>query len=119
MKKFLAILICAVMCITFLTSCQLVHTTLNVGEHTYEYIQYETGHFKQYTCGCPSPEIMGMHYDNDENDICDACGFEYKECNHEWDEGVEIDGGVGAYVMEYTCLLCGDKKSETITIIPE
>lgn len=41
-----------------------------------------------------------------------------EECNHEWDDGVEVEGGNGGYVMEYTCTLCGDKKRETITIIP-
>jgi len=42
-----------------------------------------------------------------------------EDCNHQWDDGVEIEGGNGGYVMEYTCMLCGDKKRETITIIPE
>ena len=41
-----------------------------------------------------------------------------EECNHEWDDGIEVEGGSGCYVMEYTCTLCGDKKRETITIIP-
>ena len=63
MKKLLAILICAIMCVTLLASCE-------------------------------------------------------KECSHQWDDGVEVEGGNGGYVMEYTCTLCGDKKRETITIIP-
>jgi hypothetical protein len=42
-------------------------------EHTYEYIQYETSHFKFYTCGCPSPEIAGAHYDDDNDNYCDLC----------------------------------------------
>ena len=41
-----------------------------------------------------------------------------KECNHQWDGGVEIEGGIGAYGMEYTCLLCGEKTQEIIFIIP-
>ena len=41
-----------------------------------------------------------------------------EECNHKWDDGVEVEGGNGCYVMEYTCTLCGDKKRENITIIP-
>ena len=41
-----------------------------------------------------------------------------EDCNHQWDDGVEIEGGNGGYVMEYTCMLCGDKKREHITIIP-
>lgn len=40
------------------------------------------------------------------------------KCNHQWDNGVEVEGGNGGYVMEYTCALCGDKQRETITIIP-
>ena len=63
MKKLLAILICAIMCVTLLASCE-------------------------------------------------------KECTHQWDDGVEVEGGNGGYVMEYTCLKCGEKHSETITIIP-
>ena len=78
MKKVLAILTFAVMCVTLLCACQLAHSTLNIGEHTYEYIQYEIGHFKQYTCGCPSPEIIEEHIDAEENDICDVCSFEYE-----------------------------------------
>ena len=63
MKKLFAILICAIMCVTLLASCE-------------------------------------------------------KECTHQWDDGVEVEGGNGGYVMEYTCLKCGEKHSETITIIP-
>lgn len=44
-------------------------------EHTYEWIASETSHYKQYTCGCPSPDIAELHYDNDENAFCDACGY--------------------------------------------
>ena len=44
--------------------------------------------------------------------------YSTEKCNHEWDDGVEVEGGNGGYVMEYTCTLCGDKKRETITIIP-
>ncbi len=40
------------------------------------------------------------------------------ECNHKWDKGVEIAGGIGAYEMEYTCQLCGEKYRTIITIIP-
>lgn len=76
MKKLLVCILIVVLCLCCLASCKLIHSTLNIGEHTYEYIQYETGHFKQYTCGCPSPEIMGEHCDNDENGTCDVCGYD-------------------------------------------
>lgn len=43
--------------------------------------------------------------------------FEEIICNHQWDEGREIEGGSGAYVMKYICELCGEFKEEIITII--
>ena len=39
-------------------------------------------------------------------------------CKHIWDSGIEVEGGIGAYVMEYTCTVCGEKKQQIITIIP-
>lgn len=88
-------------------------------KHTITYISAEeTGHFENYTCGCPYDHGAVPHYDENGDNICDACGYEYDECNHQWDDGVEIEGGSGGYVMEYTCILCGNKRSETITIIP-
>lgn len=77
MKKLLVVLFCVILCVTILASCQSTHTESDADEHTYEYIQYEYGHFKQYTCGCPSPEILGEHIDADKNDICDVCKYEY------------------------------------------
>ena len=39
-------------------------------------------------------------------------------CGHIWDDGIEIEGGNGGYVMEYTCTVCGEKDQQIITIIP-
>ena len=75
MKKLLALCFTVVLCLCCLASCELIHTALKIGEHSYEYIAYETGHYKQYTCGCPSPDIMGEHYDHDGDWKCDACGY--------------------------------------------
>lgn len=47
----------------------------NNHEHTFEYIQYKESHFKQYTCGCPSPEIAELHSDNNGDNKCDVCGY--------------------------------------------
>ena len=46
---------------------------------------------------------------------------EYNEeiCEHIWDDGIEIESGTGAYLMEYTCTVCGKKDQQIITIIPE
>ena len=87
--------------------------------HTITYVSAgESGHFENYTCGCPQDFGAVPHYDENDDYICDACGYEYAECDHQWDDGVEIEGALGGYVMEYTCTLCGDKQRETITIIP-
>ena len=51
----------------------------NNHEHTYEYIAYEETHFKQYTCGCPSPEIVTLHFDNDNDGLCDECKYNLKK----------------------------------------
>ena len=42
-----------------------------------------------------------------------------ESCKHTWDDGIEVEGGAGAYLMEYTCTACGEKKKEIITIIPQ
>jgi len=73
MKKSLILVLSVLLLVICLISCDEGVTHLGC---TYEYIVYETGHFKQYTCGCPSPDIMGEHYDHDSNDICDACGYD-------------------------------------------
>ena len=63
MKKLLFLLLTFVIILS-LASCDLFvkapeeTTAQQEHEHTWEYVQYETGHFKQYTCGCPSPDIM-------------------------------------------------------------
>ena len=80
-KKLLAIALSLVLVIV-IVACDLAKVEDEVKksskkkdhEHTFHYIAYETAHFKQYTCGCPSPEIAEMHYDHDNDDVCDACG---------------------------------------------
>ena len=132
MKKFLAILICAIMCVTLLASCDsLKH------EHTYgDWISSEDGHFHPYTCGCPQEEIYNLHIDADGNDICDECGYKavlvYKlnanESGYELDRvGVGYQGGDITIPSEYKGLPVveigyGAFKSEyklTSVIIPD
>ena len=48
-------------------------------EHTYEFIPFEETHFKQYTCGCPSPEIVTLHFDNNNDGLCDECKYNMKK----------------------------------------
>ena len=73
MKKAL-LLIAIVLAVACLASCDEGVTHLGC---EYEYIPYEQGHFKQYTCGCPSPDILEEHYDRDSDLVCDACGYIY------------------------------------------
>lgn len=75
MKKLLFLLL-TVAIVICLTSCDWFEIKPDdTHEHTWEYIQYETGHFKQFTCGCPSSDIIGEHCDNDGNLFCDVCGY--------------------------------------------
>lgn len=57
--------------------------------HTYRFIAYEETHFKEYTCGCPSPEIAMMHFDNDGDNLCDDCKYLLK-INLTFEEAVDI-----------------------------
>ena len=76
MKKllFLVLTVAIVIC---LASCEWFETKPDDDhEHTWEYVQYETGHFKKFTCGCPSPDIMGEHENWDADLLCDICGYD-------------------------------------------
>ena len=108
-----------------LTSCDEGVTHLG---HEYEYIPYEQGHFKQYTCGCPSPDILEEHYDRDSDLLCDACGYvasnpsygdikwQTSETHHWWlpePEGEVMIGIVHGYGehedwdADFFCDICG------------
>ena len=129
MKKLFAILICALMCVTLLASCEHKHT---YGELT----GYEEGHCEPYTCGCPYPIVLDDHIDADGNDICDECGYKavfvYKlnanESGYELDRvGAGYQGGDITIPSEYKGLPVveigyGAFKSEyklTSVIIPD
>ena len=46
-------------------------------EHTITYVSSgESGHFENYTCGCPHDHGAVPHYDEDIDLICDACGYD-------------------------------------------
>ena len=79
MKKLLTILICAIMCVTLLASCDMFKH-----EHTKSDWKYgETQHWRVPECDrkdCAVETVvydLGDHIDADENDICDVCGYEY------------------------------------------
>ena len=91
-------------------------------DHNWGYDVNETSHRQIFACGCESPENYEAHYNYDGDNLCDACGYEMsvnkETCNHQWDDGVEVEGGTGAYLMEYTCTICGEKEQQIITVIP-
>ena len=43
--------------------------------HTSEMHSGEEAHWYTYTCGCPSNEIAELHYDHNEDGLCDACEY--------------------------------------------
>ena len=69
-------------------------------EHTITYVSAgESGHFENYTCGCPHDHGDVPHYDENGDYICDACGYVILEHEHagEWYMNEEI------HFYEYTC----------------
>ena len=99
MKKLFAILVCAIMCVTLLASCDsLKH------EHTPGKWQHnEKVHWRVPICSwdmCDFDIIENQHIDEDENDICDVCGYEYVFIfKLKYDEsGYELDRVGAGYV---------------------
>ena len=122
MKKTFSILFFTLLCISLFTACDEIDH-----EHTYEYIPHEAGHFKQYTCGCPSPDILEEHYDRDGDLLCDACKlqisvasngipWQYSETHHWWTPEVSDGPMIGIvygygehenYDADLFCDICG------------
>lgn len=49
-------------------------------KHTITYVSAGTsGHFENYTCGCPHDDGALPHYDENGDYICDACGYVMSE----------------------------------------
>ena len=49
-------------------------------KHTITYVSAGTsGHFENYTCGCPHDHGAVPHYDENIDLICDACGYDMNE----------------------------------------
>ena len=44
-------------------------------EHTGRWCSGEVAHWYEYTCGCPFPEVAELHYDHDNDNLCDVCGY--------------------------------------------
>ena len=95
MKKLFAMLLCAMLCISVLSACDLFEH-----KHTYgAWIAGEDGHFQPYTCGCPQAEIYMVHNYSEEG-ICELCGYKAQfifKMNYE-ETGYELDRVGPAYI---------------------
>lgn len=96
MKKILFVLV-VLLCLFTVLGCDDTSNE-EMCKHAWGEWQFnDESHWRYYTCGHDSPEVAG---------------------EHTWDDGVEVEGGYGAYLMEYTCTVCGKKTQSIITIIP-
>lgn len=86
MKKIIVVLITLAVLNMVLTSCDvfLPDTTTEpecVMHIWSEYKHNERGHWREYTCGCPWPEMVEEHINKDTDMLCDVCGATV-ECQH-------------------------------------
>lgn len=44
-------------------------------EHTGRWLSGEEAHWYEYTCGCVNNDIAELHYDHDNNGLCDVCAY--------------------------------------------
>ena len=52
-------------------------------DHNLGYDVNETSHRQIFGCGCESPENYEAHYNNNGDDLCDACGYDMHEHTYE------------------------------------
>ncbi|MBQ8296054.1 MAG: leucine-rich repeat domain-containing protein [Clostridia bacterium] len=80
MKKIFAISLCAIMCVPLLASCDSLKHKHTMSDWRYN----ETEHWRQLVCGRDDCIVQaevhdyGEHIDENEDDICDVCNFEYE-----------------------------------------
>ena len=72
MKKLIAIILIILCNIVIFSAC----STKSHSKHYYSWVITEEGHFKEFQCGCPSPDIFELHLDSDHNGKCDVCGYQ-------------------------------------------
>lgn len=104
MKKVVSLAIIAVLCLACFTSCILI-----THEHTSEMRITEEGHYEVYTCGCPSPEVIELHADNDFDGLCDIC--EYIMCKDSSLHREDVYENADGHWWVYRCG-CPHPKSE-------
>ena len=90
----------------------------DVCEHIWsEYKSNAYVHWREYTCGCPWPEIVEEHVDADANSTCDVCGLALTApaCEHVWSDKTYNYTVAGYHTTEKVkrCTLC-DADSQAI-----
>lgn len=81
MKKIFAFTLIIFSLVACLASCDQ-WTPENEHEHTYEWVTSKETHFKQYTCGCASPDVAEVHLDDDGDLYCDVCNYYVSKQEH-------------------------------------
>ena len=101
MKKLFAFLICIITCLALLSSCNVLKH-----EHTMSDWKYnKTEHWREPVCGINNCIIqaevhdLGEHSDEDENEICDVCGYKIE---HEHTI-TYVSAGESGHFENYTC----------------
>ncbi len=90
MKKSHAASLCVFLCALLLTACDIPF----FHSHSYKYVCNKDTHQKIFICGCPSSNIAEKHYDNDDNQECDACSYFI---------GTKVSGlAMGTYYLPHT-----------------
>ncbi len=97
MKKLISIMSVLLTFILLLSSCDVLFPTTTTVQscvvHQWsEYKYNERVHWREYTCGCPWPEIVEEHADIDEDFVCDICGADLKAASIYNESAVSLAG---------------------------
>lgn len=97
MKKIISIISVFLVLMMLLPSCDIFvpdETTKEQECTVHQWSEYKHNgyvHWREYTCGCPWPEIVEEHFNNDGDLLCDICGFEMVEAKYD-DNAVALAG---------------------------
>ena len=81
MKRILAFTLIIFSLVACLASCDQP-SSKEEHEHIYEWVTNKETHFKQYTCGCASPDVAEVHSDDDGDLYCDVCRYYVSKQEH-------------------------------------
>lgn len=101
MKKIFTFMLIIFSLVVCLISCDQ-GTPEKEHEHTYEWVTSKETHFKQYTCGCSSPDVAEVHLDDDGDLYCDVCNYYTAKQEHIGHTYKWITTGE-THFKQYTC----------------